>query len=72
MQLYLQRHAMGNGTMPDCVRAIAEALLTRGAQVPVLFHSVAFSVGTPTTTFTQCPETLTPCQTACAQLRSVL
>jgi hypothetical protein len=33
IQLYLQRHALGNGTMPDAVRAIAEALLTRGVQV---------------------------------------
>jgi len=48
VQLYLQRHGMGNGTMPDCVRAIAEALLTRGAQVPVLFHCVA-ALGPPTT-----------------------
>jgi hypothetical protein len=31
--LYLQRHALGNGTMPDAVRAIAEALLTRGVKV---------------------------------------
>lgn len=36
IQLYLQRHALGNSTMPDAVRAIGEALLTRGAQVLML------------------------------------
>lgn len=47
IQLYLQRHALGNGTMPDTVRAIAEALLTRGVKVKqdaVHSHRLTLSV----------------------------